>query len=59
MTRRLSFVTNLAHKYQIDDAQLSQNLGNNFAAKTQTAIADSPPRLRAALILGSPEFMYR
>jgi uncharacterized protein (DUF1800 family) len=59
MTRRLSFVTNLARQHQIDASQLSQNLGNNFATKTQTAIADSPPRLRAALILGSPEFMYR
>lgn len=59
MTRRLSFVTSLARKYQIDATQLSQNLGNNFGTKTQTAIADSPPRLRAALILGSPEFMYR
>lgn len=43
----------------IDAAQLSTTLGHSFSAKTQQAIATSSPQLRAALILGSPEFMRR
>ncbi|MGL5058926.1 MAG: DUF1800 domain-containing protein, partial [Microcoleus sp.] len=43
----------------IDSLQLANTLGNNFSAKTQSAIASSPPNLRAALILGSPEFMHK
>lgn len=43
----------------LDAAQLSIALGHPFSAKTQQAIAASPPQLRAALMLGSPEFMRR
>jgi uncharacterized protein (DUF1800 family) len=46
-------------KAPLDAAQLSHTLGNPFSAKTQGAIATSPPQLRAALMLGSPEFMRR
>ncbi|MGV0023788.1 DUF1800 domain-containing protein [Phormidesmis priestleyi] len=67
MTRRISFATDLANgKVPIGDrpsplnaVQLTATLGDRFSANTQTAIASSPDRLRAALILGSPEFMYR
>ena len=41
----------------VDPIQLSNTLGNAFSAQTQQAIAASPPALRAALILGSPDFM--
>jgi uncharacterized protein (DUF1800 family) len=43
----------------IDAVQLSATLGHAFSGQTQQAIAASPPNLRAALILGSPEFMRR
>ncbi|MCU0540584.1 MAG: DUF1800 domain-containing protein [Oscillatoriaceae cyanobacterium Prado104] len=43
----------------VDPLQLANTLGNNFSAKTQSAIDSSPANLRAALILGSPEFMYK
>ncbi len=44
---------------RIDASQLSNSLGNNFSSKTQNAINSSSPQLRAALILGSPEFMRK
>jgi uncharacterized protein (DUF1800 family) len=43
----------------IDPVQLAATLGNNFSARTQQAIAASDPKIRAALILGSPEFMKK
>jgi uncharacterized protein (DUF1800 family) len=43
----------------LDAKQLEMTLGYPFSAKTQGAIATSPPQLRAALMLGSPEFMRR
>ena len=43
----------------LDATQLSVTLGNSFSDKTRMAIAATPPQLRAALILGSPEFMRR
>jgi uncharacterized protein (DUF1800 family) len=43
----------------LDSTQLFTTLGNNFSTKTQQAIASSTPDIRAALILGSPEFMKR
>jgi uncharacterized protein (DUF1800 family) len=42
-----------------DPQALAQTLGNRFSASTQTALAQSPESLRAALILGSPELMWR
>jgi uncharacterized protein (DUF1800 family) len=43
----------------IDPVKLAATLGNNFSVKTQQAIAESNPEIRAALILGSPEFMKK
>ncbi len=43
----------------VDPLLLATTLGDNFSQQTETAIAASPPQLRAALILGSPEFMHR
>uniref|UniRef100_UPI001ABB5703 DUF1800 domain-containing protein n=1 Tax=Aetokthonos hydrillicola TaxID=1550245 RepID=UPI001ABB5703 len=43
----------------VDPDQLSNTLGNLFPGQTQQVIATSPPKLRAALMLGSPEFTRR
>lgn len=71
ITRRLSLATilesgrllnnqNHTQRRQLVDAvALANTLGNSFSEKTRSAIASSPVQLRAALILGSPEFMYR
>jgi uncharacterized protein (DUF1800 family) len=41
----------------VNPQQLTQTLGNGFSSKTQKAIANKPPNLQSALLLGSPEFM--
>jgi uncharacterized protein (DUF1800 family) len=43
----------------VDATQLMSTLGDRLSPKTEQAIAASPASLRAALILGSPEFMRR
>jgi uncharacterized protein (DUF1800 family) len=43
----------------VDPVQLAATLGNNFSIQTQQAIVASNPDIRAALILGSPEFMRK
>jgi uncharacterized protein (DUF1800 family) len=43
----------------VDPARLEQIFGASLSSTTRTAIAAAPPRLRAALILGSPDFMRR
>ena len=42
-----------------DSGTLIQTLGNAFSPKTRDAIESAPPQLRAAMVLGSPEFMMR
>jgi uncharacterized protein (DUF1800 family) len=43
----------------VDYQKLIATIGTNFSPSTQQSIASSTPELRAALVLGSPEFMYR
>ena len=43
----------------IDSTKLMGVLGNTVSPQTRVKIENSPPALRAALILGSPDFMYR
>ncbi|MGD0074377.1 MAG: DUF1800 domain-containing protein [Candidatus Binataceae bacterium] len=43
----------------LDPFALMLTLGNGFSPRTIAAIESAPPELRAALILGSPEFMRR
>lgn len=43
----------------VDALKLASTLGQEFSQKTRDAIAAAPNQLRAALILGSPEFMRR
>ncbi|WP_246141717.1 DUF1800 domain-containing protein [Hyella patelloides] len=64
MLRRVSYATNIArgalsNQQPLDFTTLQTTLGNDLTAQTQQTIADSHPNLKAALILGSPEMMYR
>jgi uncharacterized protein (DUF1800 family) len=43
----------------LDPAPLEQLLGATLSVNTVKAVAEAPPDLRAALILGSPDFMRR
>jgi uncharacterized protein (DUF1800 family) len=43
----------------VDANRLAATLGNSFSSKTRDAIEVAPPQLRAAMVLGSPEFMMR
>ncbi len=66
-TRRIGFVTGLARgaipvsgpTHPIDAEHLEAIFGTTISAATRDAIAASPPGLRAALILGNPDFMRR
>ena len=64
MLRRISFGTAIAHgrlnkRQPVDAAKLAKTLGNDFSAHTRKVVEESPKNLKAALILGSPETMYR
>ena len=64
MLRRVSMATILAQGrwiggQPVNPNQLANTLGNNFSPNTQEVIKTSPVRLRAGLILGSPEMMKR
>lgn len=41
----------------VNAQQLSKTLGSNFSSKTMQVIANNPEEMKAALMLGSPEFM--
>jgi hypothetical protein len=41
----------------LDADQLAVTLDGLLSAQTRAAVADADPRLRAALMLGSPDFM--
>ena len=62
MLQRITFAASIANnrlnpEYTIEEELLINNLGE-LSPKTKQAIADSP-RLSSALMLGSPEAMYR
>ncbi len=64
MLRRISLANAIANgavsnKQPVNAQQLQKTLGNKFSPTTKNAIAQSPPRLRSTLILGSPEMMNR
>ena len=64
MLRRISFATAIANgaldkKDPVDIIKIKASLGSNLSARTKQALEKTPPRLRAALLLGSPEMMYR
>jgi uncharacterized protein (DUF1800 family) len=64
--QRINFATLLASGRGVSSKPRPINLVNldrtispYLSAKTQSKIANTPPRLQAALMLGSPDFMYR
>ena len=65
MARRLSFATALGTGHlgkeilSVDEAAVRSTLPNPLSPRTTQALAASDPRLRTALLLGSPDFMYR
>ncbi len=64
MLNRVSLATAIANgaldkEDSIDLNTIKASLDNNLSAETKEALAKTPPRLRAALLLGSPEMMYR
>jgi uncharacterized protein (DUF1800 family) len=60
-TRRISFAAALtrASPGAVDAARLEAIFGSTLSEGTRAAIEESPKGLRAALILGSPDFMHR
>jgi len=66
-TRRIGFATTLARAnlavtgaaQPVDAARLEAIFGSTLSDATRSAVKDSPKGLRAALILGSPDFMRR
>lgn len=65
MARRLSFATALGagrlgkETISVDEASVRSTLGPSLSPQTEKALAAADPRLRTALLLGSPDFMYR
>ncbi len=63
MTMRLSFATAWSQgrpplHSALDPGQLTNTLGDSLSPHLRQVIAATPPHLQAALILGSPDFMY-
>ena len=63
MLQRTSMATAIANgvlnrDYSVKQKRLQQNFGE-LSANTKRVLAKTPPKLRSALILGSPEAMYR
>jgi uncharacterized protein (DUF1800 family) len=60
-TRRISFVTELVRGSPgaVDDMHLKVTFGTTLSEGSRAVINESPKGLRAALILGSPDFMRR
>ncbi|MDJ0691552.1 MAG: DUF1800 domain-containing protein [Xenococcaceae cyanobacterium MO_188.B32] len=64
MLTRISLATAIANgtldkEDPVDITKIEASLGSNLSAQTKEAVNKTPPRLRAALLLGSPEMMYR
>jgi uncharacterized protein (DUF1800 family) len=64
MLRRLNLATAVAsgrhnNNKAIDFKQLSETLGNQFSSTTEKALAATPEKLRSAIVLGSPDTIYR
>lgn len=64
MIRRLSLATSIANglfneRQPVDPNQVSQTLDNGFSSNTQEVINSSEPKLKTALMLGSPEMLNR
>ncbi|MGF1589769.1 MAG: DUF1800 domain-containing protein [Pleurocapsa sp.] len=63
MLQRTGLATAIANgtlnrSYSLNQKQLTSNLGE-LSSNTKQVVTQSPPKLRSALIMGSPESMYR
>ena len=62
MLRRVSVVNRLTKAYldeSVDIGDLMAATHHQFSTQTRTAVREAPDHLKAALVLGSPEIMYR
>ncbi|MBE9167637.1 DUF1800 domain-containing protein [Pleurocapsales cyanobacterium LEGE 06147] len=63
MLRRISLATEIAigalNKNQVNAEVVSATLNDLLSPHTKQVLHNSPPRLRTALMLGSPEMMYK
>ena len=64
MLKRISLATAIANgaldkEESVDISKIAASLGSNLSAQTKEALEKAGPKLRAALLLGSPEMMYR
>lgn len=65
LTRRITFATALGSgklpsaSAMVDAGQLQATLGGSVSGRTLSTVAASPEPLRAAMLLGSPDFMQR
>jgi uncharacterized protein (DUF1800 family) len=57
LSRRINYATVLAQN--VDAASVQAALGGGVSGRTQGLVASSPEKIRAALLLGSPDFMQR
>ena len=57
--QRMALAKQAAPNEPVDAAALVKTLGNALSAQTQASVRESKPQFRAALILGSPDFMRR
>ena len=57
LSRRIGYAVTLAPG--MDVAQLQAALGGSVSARTWDIVAASPPKIRTAMLLGSPDFMQR
>lgn len=65
MARRLSFATMIGsgrladQRFEVSDVSLRSVMPPALSPQTEQVLADSNAKLRPALLLGSPDFMYR
>ena len=57
LSRRIGYAASLAQG--ADVARLQAALGGSVSARTRDIVAASPPKIRTAMLLGSPDFMQR
>jgi len=57
LSRRIAFATSLTQKS--DPQQLQAALGASVSPRTAALVASSPDKVRAAMLLGGPDFMQR
>ena len=57
LSRRIGFAATLGQG--VDPAAVLAALGDSVSPRTQAIVAGSPPKIRTAMLLGSPDFMQR